>query len=177
MPPRTRRMATRLGTRPTRRRLTWCDYTSTGLVVGVTGHALNVDLLSQFKTAGGEVNGATVIRTHLSVWPATAVAAADAIRLGLMVTGTNEVSATFALGATAFNNPTDFPYVDWMYSRKYRATPNFNPTGSSNELLVDLRSKRKMEDLADTLLLSVVNTNSGVSLNVDISARILIALP
>jgi hypothetical protein len=167
----------RHGARPARRRLTWVDYTSTGLVVGATGHALNIDLLSQFKTAGGEVNGATVMRTHLVVWPATAVAAADAIRLGLMVTGTNEVQASFALGATAFNNPTDFPYLDWMYSRKFRATPTLNPWGSTNEMSVDLRSKRKMEDLADTLLLSVVNTNSGVALNVDVSARVLLALP
>jgi len=159
-----------------RRRLTWCDYKQIGLVVGASAHAANVDLLSQFKTAGGEVNGATVMRTHLHVWPTTTVTAADKVMLGLIVTGTNQVAPSFALGV-GFDNPQDSPYLDWMLADQWEARPNFNRLGSSNELAVDLRSKRKMLDLQDSLLLSAVAVTVTSALSVDIFCRTLIALP
>ena len=161
-----------------RRRLTWVNYSQTALVVGVSGHALNIDLLADYKALPDTaVVGSTVLRTHLKLWPATAVAAGDRIKLGVQVGGQNEVQPSFVLGAAAFDNPSDFPYLDWMLSDQWEARPNYNEAGSTNGLAIDLKSKRKIGDLGKTLMASIVAANVGASLSVDVFARILLALP
>jgi len=171
-----RHRSIRAGSRVPRRRLTWANYNHTGLVVGLSGHGLNIDLLADFVSAGGDINGVTIMRTHLRFWPATAVAAADVLYYGLMVMGSNQIQPSFVLGASAVNNPSDDPYLDWMISDVREARPTYG-VSSTNEINLDLRSKRKMEDLQETLGLSVVAKTVGASLSVDVFARTLLALP
>jgi hypothetical protein len=162
-------------TRSARRRLTWANFTQSAVSVGASLHAVNIDLLGQYTAAGGDTNGATVMRTHLRVWPSTAVAAGDKIQLGVIVAG-GQVAPSYAIGGGPYN-PIDVPYVDWMLSDAWEARPTLSHVCSSNELMADLRSKRKITDLNETLILSAVAVVAGAALSVDVFARVLLALP
>jgi len=165
-----------LSRRSARRRLTWAQVNTGAIAVGASAHAVNMDLLSSFRAAGGVTTGATIMRTHLRMWPTTAVTAGDVIMLGLIMTGSNQVSTSFALGA-GFDNPSDFPYLDWMLVDFAQARPSFGRTGPNNELDIDVRSRRKMADLNDTLLLSVVDVNATTAPSWWVEGRVLLALP
>jgi len=159
----------------TRRRLTWAQFEGTE-VVGVTGHSVNIDLLSGYKAATGDPNGTTIMRTHLCLGVTSAVVAGENFQWGLIVLGTNQVANSFATGTGPTDVATD-PYEDWMIVGEEIALPTYGRQAANNRNCFDLRSKRKIDDLGRTYILSLSATTSAASLNVRVFARTLLALP
>jgi len=174
MPPRPRRAPIRPMGR-TRRRTTWVNYESVA-VVGTAGHSVNSDLLTQYRVAGGEIVGSTILRTHLWLAPTTAVANLDKFSWGLIVAGASQISPSFVTGSGFYETQT-FPYVDWMLATEEFACPTFGRLAANNRNVVDIRSKRKINDLGETYIHSISAVTAGAALSVQVYARILLALP
>jgi hypothetical protein len=164
-----------------RRRTAWAEATITPAAGPAIGQAVNFDLLGQFKTSSGDGNlaGHTVMATHLLLNVTSAVAAGDGFKFGVGVFGTNQVQTVpFAFGASVvFLNPMDVPYEKWMFIQQRGAHPGYSFTGPNNNLPFDIRSKRKIAQIDQTLVLSVANTGAVANLVLAIYARVLLSLP
>jgi len=176
VPPRPRRVSRGMSSRGARRRVTWAQFATTGVGLGTSGHSTNIDLLGQYRTAGGVVDGSTIVRVHITLAITSAVVANENFTWGLMTVGFNEVAATFVTG-TGPVDPIDTPYEDWMLLRHETAVPTYGRQAANQRLEHDLRSKRKIEDLGRTLILSVSTQTSAAALTADVFARTLLALP
>lgn len=171
MPPRPRRSSV-MARRPARRRTTWVQYDQ-GITPGALGNSTTQDLLVNYKNAGGIVLGVTVLVTHLKWFVTSAVAAGDGFSLGCLVDDTSNV---FASQVNAYN-PTDSPYLDWMLNDRFGAHPAYGMTTSNSQGFITLKSKRRIDDLERSYLVSAKNTGAVANLTITIFARILLALP
>jgi len=163
-----------------RRKLIWAQ--STGLAsFTANGQYYTTDLLQNYKTiAGASTSGITIMRTHLTVvWQAPV--AADSFYVGLRVDDVNQVTAAPAALLATNPNPQSNPYVDWMYSDHLiaDATGVFGRAPSQFQgLVLDSRSKRRMEEVQEAYLLTIVQDSvTTVAKNMQWFARTLIALP
>jgi len=141
------------------------DHATTALAAAASA---NVDMLLDFPTAPG----ITVIRTHLQVTPTTAPAVGDRITFGLIIGRLSDVSDPTAAGALT-PSQTD---LDWMYWTTIIANPSFGNGGNNNTFVVDLRAKRKMEELNQVYLLSITN-HQVAAVTYRIAARTLMLMP
>jgi hypothetical protein len=66
--------------------------------------------------------------------------------------------------------------LDWAYWNSYLATPTLNETGG-NTLVIDLRSKRKIQELNQAYLFTWFNGLVAASTTFKLVARTLLALP
>jgi len=150
-----------------RRRLEWArqQQGSAGVAAGAT---LTVDLLSTFQTAlGAQLIGATVQRT--------------VIRFAATSVGTNVITnSTCGLikeDVLYLGNPVQQPNADWLW---YAGLDSYEPGAAAGTAAYqgnwDIRSKRRLDALDETVLL-VVRNASGFVLNVSFTASVLLALP
>ncbi len=168
MPPRYRR-PTRTLRGGRRRKLVWATTnTSFSLAAGAN---TTIDLLAGFEIAGASKLGVTVMRTHLRLnW--TYGAAADNVVVGLSVVRDSDIGTTRV-------NPNSDPELDWMlweaiYADSMGAGATINTIVN---LVFDVRSRRKVEELGQTYGLSLTNANAATAGNPRVSARVLLALP
>lgn len=173
-----RRPVSRRGRAP-RRRLVWVDFLGqiSSLAVGTFS---NFDVLSAYAALPGSAptGGSTVVRVHARTFVTSAVAAGDRLRTGWIVENSSEHTTTGTAVGTAFGlNPLDEPYVNWMQNRTWVGTPGYSLTSSNNVWEDDIRSKRKIPNMGDTLLYSVVHEVGATALTASVHARVLLALP
>lgn len=176
MPYRRRRSSMR--SRGRRRKLVWAQRTASQAFTA-NAQWTNFDLLQEYKAATGASSvGVTIMRTHLWVLP-HAPAAGDSYWVGLHIGDLNDATANTTNAFVA--NPHDDPYIDWMFAQKYEydvnlrvPVPNTDFAGS----LIDLRAKRRMEEVQSAYLLTVYQDSvTTVAKTYDIFSRTLIALP
>jgi len=139
-------------------------------------NATNIDLLTLIK-AGGSTLGTTVMRSHLQMDVTSTVTLNDTWLWGLLVETNDEIVTS--VSTTSCANPLNTPSADWMMWRREIAAPTYRP-GTSNRLEVDLKAKRKVEELNQTLLYSQVCDSvaaGGRPLTVRVHGRVLLALP
>jgi hypothetical protein len=108
------------------------------------------------------------MRTHLNL-AVNFVGVADTTAYGLVVARRSEVGA--GLGA----NPTSDVDVDWMLWSTVGVTTNGSAVNTVRQLHIDLKAKRKIQELDQTYALQLFNGNAA-SQTYGISARVLLAL-
>jgi len=162
-----------------RRKLIWVEAGGNANPVGVGNAGIIFDLMAAFKTAGGDVLGSTIIRTHLVVnaltTPEISIGTQEGLDIGLIVgTTTDTVSE---LNATR-------SYDDWMLRKAiFPGTARnsmINAVATPPTVIygdeIDLRAKRKMQELQQTYW-AYFGARNGTTTAMNFFARILIALP
>jgi len=153
-----------------RRKLTWASAQGSFAGLGVAASGELVDLLEDYKSAGGSTQGVTIMRTHVQL--AVQGAAANGIEqgafLGLII---GEVNDTFdQITSTE-------PFLDWMlYRRCYCFGGSEGSTNAEHIYEIDLRAKRKMQELNQLYLMNL-SANVAGTVNVAYNVRTLLALP
>jgi len=161
-----------------RRRTTWARQVGT-LSNAAVGTYDTVDLLSSFKTAGGTTFGCTVARIHLRLACITNVTAADEFAVGIIKGQDTDVGVTIA-GAP---EPIAHPYEDWLYWSVFfgsAATTGGAQLfyGGGNNIEIDIKAKRKLEDLQENLnLVTRSPVSTAFPVQMDYSASVLLMLP
>jgi len=163
----------RLSPRADKRGKVWADVEGTGATIA-EDTAFSVDLLAGFVTAGGSIQGATVLRTILDlVWyPTAAVVAGDKLTIGLIHQAT---------GALNVADPIAEPYADWAYVRTLYAGAETGllAGGSTWVSHHDVHSMRKLDEVGSTFFLSGQYTalGSATTANYKFRCRTLLLLP
>ena len=135
---------TAVGRRP-RRQLVWITFDQS-VAMPAGGQVKIVDLLAQAELAGVSKLGATVVRTHgRMLFPTSAVNQWE------YAIGVNPITTV----GTLLPNPNGDNDLDWMiFERRFPewsgATVNAN-----FEVVVDLKSKRKVAEMGQTLTLNL----------------------
>jgi len=173
-----RRRSSRRTSRGQRRKLIWAQRTASQAFTA-NAQWTNFDLLQEYKAATGASSaGITIMRTHLWVLP-HAPAAGDTFWVALHIADINDVTANTTNAFVA--NPHDDPYIDWMFASKYEYDVNLRIPVMHTDfagLVLDLRSKRRMEQVQSAYTLTVYQDTVGtVAKTYDIFSRTLIALP
>jgi hypothetical protein len=162
------RAISRRSNRP-RRRYEWARFVQGSVGVAV-GAKLTVDLLANFQTSlGAQLIGATVTRTivHFS-----AIGNTGGANFSNTVWGLIKEDLAYA------GNPTANPNADWMYVQGCEMFPDQSSATVVPNLLQDrdVRSKRKLDALDETLLFVYQNGSLQV-INVAFRVDTLLALP
>lgn len=160
--------------RAPRRKLIWCT-TNLALTGTSAGHVTNVDLLADLAVAGASRLGSTIMRTHVSLSNSSAVAAGNDFYFGLLVGRNNDLETDLVPAVHTLNVATQ-PELDWMFWKHYVAAPTFD-AGGSNIIDLDVKSKRKLEELDQTYLACVGFGVAAGNVSLQLVARTLVALP
>ena len=162
------------GSGANRRRTTWARQIGTLSNASAATWA-TADLLAAFKTGGGTTFGCTVARIHLRLSVITAVVASDNFTVGVIKGQDTDVGTTIA-GAP---QPLTHPYEDWLYWSAFAAGTGATIfPGGGNTYEIDIRAKRKLEELNENLNIVGVTSNAGTfPQQVDYSASVLLMLP
>jgi hypothetical protein len=156
----------------------WADI-HVDTTVGV-GNFVSYDLLGNFSNLpGASTVGATVVRVHLRTWITSAVVVGDGATDALIVDQLDETIAGPGAALTAAHvlSPTPQPNADWMIVREWNAHPAYSLTSPNNQWEVDLKSKRKLHELGDTLLYVFENRDATATISLTFKARSLLMLP
>jgi hypothetical protein len=151
-----------------RRKLVWATSNS-GQVATAAGIVWVSDLLTAFHVGGASTLGATVMRTHMTLQLNPYVALGDSFTIGIIVGRLSDVAARLP-------SPAADPEVDWMLLRQGKATYSGAAIDATREIEIDLRAKRKLQELDQTLLLCVLNGTAQGSFLAHYT-RVLLALP
>lgn len=154
-----------------RRKLVWAT-TSGSLSTVPTGAGTLIDLLSGYRAAGGTTQGITIIRTHAqfaTAAPLSGLTSADGVGLGLIIGNGTESASTL--------NNQDF-FLDWMLRRElFSASATSLPNNTAAAAWdIDLRAKRKVEELNQTYWMSV-NAIATATPSFSYFVKVLLALP
>jgi hypothetical protein len=152
--------------RPQRRKLVWATFSFADNAVTpntVTQH----DLLGNLKVAGASVLGCTVMRTHGSFAYAPA-AVGDSMTYGIVVGQTAETAPPLDPGTNVGD--------DWMINSMVFPTTSAAVLDASTPWALDLRAKRKLEELNQVLWFVWKPSSAGTS-SLAGRFRVLIALP
>ena len=152
-----------------RRRLEWAT-TSFALNAVASGAQAATDLLSNFVADGGSREGLTIMRTHI-VGAFAAASTGGQGRVGLIVAG---LSAGQAAGGEL--DPVANPYEPWLIDSVVFPTTSGATVDASTPFHYDIRSKRKVQHVQETLWLVFHPTDSGTTSLAGL-ARVLVALP
>jgi len=157
----------------TRRRTTWATHQSRESFAAAND-LHTIDLLDQYKTAGGPVVGVTIARTLLRISQTTLPANGDVFDVGVIRGQSSDVGTNIA-GAPS---PSSDLYEDWAWLVRYTSSnssggPLWGEHGS-NVAQLDIRSKRKLPELHMNWNLAF---HSGTIATYDIYARTLLMLP
>jgi hypothetical protein len=158
-----------------RRKLVWATSGQLNQSVGQT--PLNYDFLQNLRVAGSSVLGATVMRVHLDLsvaWTAVTPATSNGLAIGFCIEDTDLVGAGDVSPGAAGR--------DWMLRQDFlpgsgRNTVSIAAASPVEGFQVDLRAKRKVQELNQTLCFVLQNTAAAGGLPVSFFARTLIALP
>ena len=160
--------------RPQRRKLVWATDVANGVTVASGAKLPMRDLLANLEVAGSSILGATVIRTHMRIavnWGTADVA--TGVTYGLIV---NDAPTVTNLDPSS---PAQYGY-DWMlWDTMVPGTADQLAISGTVVLAgrhIDLRAKRKIEELAEKYWFVLINTGTA-SIPVTVSTRTLIALP
>src|SRR5260370_14894124 len=125
------------------------------------------DLPSGLEVAGASLLGITIMRMHaqLSYAPASVGAVST---LGIVVGTSADVGNQL--------DPVNLPDLDWMLNRRLLPGSNGATVNAVNVFEIDLRAKRKMQELNQRLYLSWKPADTGTS-SLAGQVRILVALP
>jgi len=145
--------------------------------VGAINAGLNTDLFSAFlANAGSEVSGATIERIHMRCNVSSAVAAGDGFIHGIAVMPKGNAGG-YTTGGGVFVNPIDTSMYPWMMIDQRGAHPGYSTDGPNNNLWYDVKVKRRIHGLNETLIYSVVNTGAVANLSLVTFWRILLRMP
>lgn len=165
-------------TRRPRRRLEWAD--SQGDVTSLPiGSAMVIDQLATFAALpGADIAGATVVRIHSRLWITSSVVVGDGISWSFIVANNNQATAGAGvpLSSPRALNPTFQPQADWLMYQKFNAHPNYSFTGGGANLELDIKSRRRLPELDETLLMIVENIDASAAINFSWHTRALLAL-
>jgi len=156
---------------PQRRKLVWAQTTLTDTAFAVTTNR-TTDLLAGFIAAGGSTQGVTVMRIHC----AYSFRSAD-----VQVNGSRLVQG-FCIGNDG-NDPVTAPHSDWLTNVSHFVGRGHGllTGGTPNVGEIDVRSKRKCDEVGDTLFHSMKYILGAAGAEDDASYqghfRVLLALP
>jgi len=158
---------------PQRRKLVWAQTTLTDTAFAVATNR-TTDLLAGLVAAGGSTQGCTIMRIHCSFVTTSVQAAVFGSRL---VQG-------FAVRSTTADNPVTAPFADWMLNATKYAGDNGAASVAAaavNAGTYDIRSKRKCDEVGQTLFHSMVWVlgagGAETTASYQAQFRVLIALP
>ena len=114
----------------------------------------------------------TVVRTHLQITPNAAAAIGDHVTWGVIVARVADVADPVTAGLVTAAQ-TD---LDWMYWTTATANPTL-ARENSNTMWIDLKSKRRIREVNDRLIVSILNNQSGASQTYRVTARTLVLMP
>ena len=158
----------------TRRRTAWADQ-RTAFTVG-TGTLVIEDLLAGWTAAGGSLEGVTIGRVHLNWAPVSGVGTTTSnpfVEWGLYVDDKSETNVTI-------DNPSGSPYSDWLINRTdYVAFSTTQPAwiNGPGSAQVDIRSKRKLDNIGDSLFVAINSTEPAGTCSHSIVMSTHLALP
>jgi len=150
-----------------RRKLVWATFDNAITALG-SGLGTNVNLLAALGVAGSSLTGCTIMRTHLRIripFDTTT----SSVYLGLVLGRSSDVG-------TADPDPFVNPEIDWMYVNRFLPSSSGATFNATQVFDLDVRSKRRMQELGQAYLLSLRNVN-GIAETFQIYARTLVALP
>ena len=150
-----------------RRKLVWASHVFN--LAAAAGVSINTDLLADFKAGGASILGCTVMRIHALFFVKYANLA-DFTQMGICVGRQGDITT----GTSP--NPATNPEIDWMLNRYLLATASGAAVDAQRVIEIDLRSKRKIEELNQALVLIFTNGNAAGNTYFGFS-RTLLALP
>jgi len=160
-----------------RRETVWIrDNITDTLATG--SHYKTYDLASTFKAAGGNTQGLTVVRAHLSIAVWSVVASGDQMAYGL-VRGQNTDVGTDIVGAPT---PIADPYEDWAFW-DIRTASNaggsgcYSRTGLTNAWEIDVKAMRRIPEIQMTFNLVMQTAVVGATLDFSVVSSVLAKLP
>jgi len=153
--------------RSNRRKLVWAtSVNQVALGAGPTFN--NLDLLANLRVAGASVLGATVVRTRGVFQPDNTGRAVSAqLDWGILVGRLTDIGGVVDLA--------DDVGQDWAFTRNQWCVSSGGVIGQEF-YDIDLRSKRKIQELDQTWLLCLKN-RAGAAMTVRYFFRTLVALP
>jgi hypothetical protein len=160
-----------------RRSTTWARQTEPVSLTGATDYD-TLDLLGAFKSDGGNQQGVTITRIHLSVSVLSDVSPSDTFAWGIVRGQSSDLGSNVA-GAPI---PAASPYADWMLWRTEYAS-YLSPgngayfAGGGNHFEIDLKAQRRLEELDMTCNLVVQRIDTGADLDIVYTASVLLKLP
>jgi hypothetical protein len=155
--------------RPQRRKLVWATSAVSSTVANAATN--NFDLGASLEVAGSSLLGVTVMRSHLRVYVRDWAAVADQFTIGLIVGRATDVGVANVNGINGAASELDWLLYDQMYPTSSAAAVDV-----SSQRMIDIRAKRKMDELNMRYLFSVTNNSAGTH-SFNFVARILFALP
>ena len=174
MPVHSRRLVPSSGRRPQRRKLVWATSVVNAVTVATGAKLAAQDLLANLEVAGSSVLGATVMRTHMDL--SVSNATADATIGGFFGFIVNDAPTVTNLDPSS---PAQYGF-DWMLWEGINqvSCDNSLVLGSSVQYhkKIDLRAKRKIEELAERYWFVMINTGTG-TMTISATTRTLVALP
>jgi hypothetical protein len=161
-----------------RRKLEWADFQldSTTAVGAVSWF----DVLSQYTAIPGASRaGATVARTHIYIAITTAVVNGDGISMLLRVDDINETTTGTGVAVTTAHIPsgTETPEADWMLFDERDAHPGYSLYGPNNLWQYDIKAKRRLKEIGDTLLFGFENRDATATVGYHLHIRTLLMMP
>jgi len=156
----------------------WCR-TNGVLSFAAASSVSSVDLLLNFRNVSGAFTiGTTVMRTHLNLEVFSSVTLADTFSYGVM-RGPKTLAGA---GIAGCPNPNTDLEEDWAWwdSRVATKTANFPGYWSQgdNSTVIDIRAKRKIDELNTTwLFIANPAVSTVVPFQVQVTASVLLALP
>ncbi len=160
--------------RANRRKLVWATK-NVSLTQTAAGNVTNTDLLTDLKVAGASILGATIMRTHLVLSVSTTVAAGNDFYFALIVGESSDLVSNAASTALTLD-PLTSPELDWMWWEHPVAAPVFDQ-GGTNIITRDIKSKRKIQELNQTYILSLKGGVAAGNVTTQVVTRTLLALP
>lgn len=160
-----------------RRRTTWATVTQTISLAAANAYN-TVDLLTQYKALTGETTaGCTIMRTHLRMAVTSAVTSGNNFTYGIIMGQNDDLGASPVAGAPkpATDLMERWQLWEWIY------VDDFNSFGSQGAAslteIIDLKSRRKMMAIQDSYNLVVQVQAATFPFTMQVTGRILLALP
>ncbi len=162
------------GRRPQRRKLVWATDTWSNVSVAAGAKLPQRDLLANLEVAGSSILGATIMRTHLKVSFSELTADTGlGVYAGLIVNTAPTVTNLDPSSPSAFGD-------DWMFHSTLGPPTALQVYQSGSSTIwgyaIDLRAKRKIEELSEKYWFTFINTASGTVATSGF-AKVLLALP
>jgi len=152
---------------PQRRKLVWSTFQSSPTLASAGNFA--ADLIADLEVAGASKLGCTVMRTHLIVQVLVGAAVQPTFDwLAIKAADSNEISAPLSIPGQP---DLDWALLTWLPFHSTGATID-----ASQVFTIDLKAKRKIEELGQTWGLFMFNPTT-VQQTLVIHARTLLALP
>jgi hypothetical protein len=161
-----------------RRKLEWADFSLD--TTTAVGNVTWLDVLGAWSALpGASTVGCTIARVHLYIAITSAVVNGDGISLLALVNEANQAVAGPGIAVVTAHilSGTETPNADWMLFDQRDAHPGYNFTGPNNLFQIDIRAKRRLKELGDTLLVGLENRDATATVSWHIHCRTLLMMP